>query len=44
MFSGANVHDVKLLDETLRTIVIERPEYVVQNSCLDAGYVGTEKW
>ncbi|MCL5032957.1 MAG: IS5 family transposase [Thermotogae bacterium] len=43
VLSGANVHDVKLLDETLRTIVIEKPEDIVQNLCLDAGYVGTEE-
>jgi len=43
ILSGANIHDSKLLDETLRSIVISRAESVVENLCLDAGYVGTEE-
>ena len=39
MVSGANTHDVKLLEETLENIVIYRPN-TVQNLCLDAGYTG----
>lgn len=40
MIAGANVPDFKLLDETIRAIVVERPdpEEVEQNLCLDAGY------
>jgi transposase len=38
---GANRHDVKLLEETLRSIVIARPEGA--NLCLDAGYTGAQK-
>jgi len=42
--SGANVHDSKLLDQTLTQIVVQRPEVTgwktKQNLCLDAGYVG----
>lgn len=40
--SGANVHDTQLLEITLDSIVIERPDYnkYVQNLCLDAGYTG----
>ncbi|MDR0965792.1 MAG: transposase, partial [Myxococcales bacterium] len=39
---GANRHDVKLLSETLESIVINSPETkdVPQNLCMDAGYVG----
>lgn len=43
VISGANTHDVKLLNETLEGIVIFRPvptEDKPQNLCLDAGYVG----
>lgn len=39
--AGANVHDAKLLDETLNAIVADRPESTMetpQNLCLDKGY------
>jgi len=39
--AGANVHDTKLLQETIEAIVIERPNPTakkVQHLCLDAGY------
>jgi transposase len=39
--SGANRHDVKLLEETLQSIVTAHPEGA--NICLDAGYVGAQK-
>lgn len=41
--SGANVHDVKLLEATLDAIVIPRPQpstEAPQNLCADAGYKG----
>jgi putative transposase len=40
VIAGANVPDFKLLDETIRAVVVERPdpEEVEQNLCLDAGY------
>jgi transposase len=40
--SGANVHDTQLLELTLDSIIIERPDSLktLQNLCLDAGYVG----
>ena len=44
VLSGANTHDVKLLEETLDHIVIFRPqpeEGRPQNLCLDAGYTGS---
>ena len=41
ILSGVNVHDSKLLDKTLRSIVISKDESVVENLCLDAGYVGS---
>jgi transposase len=37
---GANRHDVKLLEDTLQSIVIACPEGM--NLCLDAGYVGSQ--
>lgn len=43
VLSGANTHDIKLLEETLDHIVILRPEpdeEHPQNLCLDAGYIG----
>ena len=43
VISGANTHDVKLLEETLDHIVVPRPEpdeKDPQNLCLDAGYTG----
>ncbi len=46
VLSGANTHDVKLLEETLDHIVIFRPEpdeNHQQNLCLDAGYIGSEE-
>jgi putative transposase len=39
--AGANVHDTKLLAETLEGIVVERPEPTAeapQHLCLDKGY------
>ena len=41
--NGANVHDQKLLCETLDTIPVRRPESTTrhkQHLCLDKGYVG----
>jgi transposase len=38
---GANRHDSKLLEETLRSIGIPHPDGM--NLCLDAGYVGLLK-
>jgi len=43
--SGANTHDIKLLVETLDSIIIQRPQPSddhPQNLCLDAGYVGAQ--
>jgi len=39
--SGANTHDKRLVEETLQSIPIERPQPTVdepQNLCLDKGY------
>ena len=39
--SGANVHDTKLLELTLESVVVERPhagDEQVQHLCLDNGY------
>lgn len=39
--AGANVHDCKLLDQTIDAIVVERPEPTKTNPqhlCLDKGY------
>ena len=44
VLSGANTHDIKLLEETLDKIVISRPavcDLHPQNLCLDAGYIGS---
>ena len=44
VLSGANTHDIKLLEETLDSIIISRPavsENHPQNLCLDAGYTGS---
>lgn len=44
VLSGANTHDVKLLEETLDHIVVLHPESDEehpQNLCLDAGYTGS---
>lgn len=41
--SGANVHDSKLLESTLKRIVVPRPKTrrkPTEALCLDAGYVG----
>jgi transposase len=38
--SGANRHDIKLLEATLQSIVIAHPEG--SNLCLDAGYTGAQ--
>jgi putative transposase len=39
--AGANVHDAKLLDQTIEAIIVERPKPTKakpQNLCLDKGY------
>jgi putative transposase len=39
--AGANVHDTKLLNETIESIVVQRPEPTArspQHLCLDKGY------
>ena len=44
VISGANTHDIKLLEETLDHVVVPRPEPAEkhpQNLCLDAGYIGS---
>ena len=44
VLSGANTHDIKLLEETPDGIIISRPavsEDHPQNLCLDAGYTGS---
>ena len=44
VISGANTHDIKLLEETLDHIVVLRPEPDEEhpkNLCLDAGYTGS---
>ena len=41
--SGANTHDVKLLEQTLDAMIVERPQprkYKPQHLCADAGYNG----
>ena len=40
VIAGANVPDFQLLDETIRAVVVDRPdpEEVEQNLCLDAGF------
>jgi putative transposase len=38
--SGAQRHDVKLLDPTLTSVVVRRPKNVDQHLCADKGYVG----
>ena len=46
VISGANTHDIKLLESTLDGIVIFRPEPTAenpQNLCLDAGYTGSNE-
>ena len=46
VLSGANTHDVKLLEDTLDHIVVLRPEADKehpQNLCLDAGYTGGDE-
>ena len=46
VLSGANTHDVKLLEDTLDHIVVLRPEPdqdYPQNLCLDAGYTGSDE-
>lgn len=46
VLSGANTHDVNLLEETLDHIVTFRPEpdeNHPQNLCLDAGYIGSQE-
>jgi putative transposase len=38
--AGANVHDTKLLEQTIEAIVVDRPDpdEVEENLCLDKGY------
>ena len=38
--AGANVHDAKLLEETIEAVVVDRPDpqKEEQNLCLDKGY------
>lgn len=38
--SGAQRHDVKLLEPTLAIRVVRRPRTVVQHLCADRGYAG----
>lgn len=38
--SGANRHDVKLLERTLAALVIRRPKSQIQHLCADKGYSG----
>lgn len=40
MIAGANVHDAKLLENTLDAVIVERPipEEIKQHLCLDKGY------
>jgi putative transposase len=42
VISGANIHDMKTLEETLDSVVIKRPRrkmfYHPQHICLDKGY------
>ncbi len=40
VISGANVHDCKLLEATLKAIIVERPkpQDIEQHLCLDKGY------
>lgn len=40
VIAGANVHDAKLLEATLKAVVVERPspKVVEHNLCLDKGY------
>jgi transposase len=43
VLSGANTHDVKLLEQTLDAVAIARPDsgQLEQHLCADAGYRGT---
>jgi hypothetical protein len=41
VLDGAKWHDVKLLEDTLKSIVSAHPEGM--NLCLDAGYIGSQK-
>jgi transposase len=38
---GANRHDIKLLEDTLKSIIIRHPEGM--NICLDAGYAESQE-
>lgn len=43
IISGANTHDVKLLEKTLDAVIVERPmvtDEAPQHLCADAGYTG----
>ena len=37
LVAGANAHDTKLLAITLASIVVERPDTLIQHLCLDKG-------
>jgi len=41
--TGANRHDSAMLAAVLDAKIIEAPEEVVENLCLDAGFVGKEE-
>ena len=36
--AGANVHDTRLLRQTLENVVVARPAEAIENLCLDKGY------
>ena len=47
VLSAANVHDTKLLEKTLESVVVERPEpseQRPQHLCLDKGYDNPTGW
>jgi len=47
ILDGANRHDIKLLQSTLKHIVIDQPEAASehpQHLCLDAGYTGSAEF
>ena len=43
MISGANVHDIKHLEELLDCKLLSAPKKQIENLCLDAGYRGVHK-
>lgn len=43
VLTGANIHDVKKIQEVLDTVVVERPQWTglpLENLCADKGYFG----